>query len=110
MRQNASFGDVFCTTIADVVGFLRDHAPFWLPQDHHSSIIGDLRLSWASRCYRYFAYSRHRGLFYGAQNTKQHEFSPTQEDLCAAGPTLEELGADFEEELEQELCEQLGLV
>jgi len=38
------------------------------------------------------------------------EFSPTQEDLCAAGPSLEDLGDFFEEELEQELCEQLGLV
>jgi len=55
MHQNASFGDLFCTTIADVVGFLHDHAPWWLPQDRHSSIIGDLRLSWASRFYRYFA-------------------------------------------------------
>jgi len=38
------------------------------------------------------------------------ELKPTQEDLEAAGPCIGELGADFEEELEQELCEQLGLV
>jgi hypothetical protein len=34
MHQNAPFGDFFYTTIADVVGFLRDHAQ-----------VGDLILS-----------------------------------------------------------------
>ena len=28
MRQNAQFGDLFYTTIADIVGFLRDQAQF----------------------------------------------------------------------------------
>ena len=28
MRQNATFGDFCKGYIADVVGFLRDHAPF----------------------------------------------------------------------------------
>ena len=61
MRQNASFGDLFFTIIADVVGFLRDHALPRLPQDRHSFIIGDRWLSRASRFYRYFAWSRPNG-------------------------------------------------
>jgi len=38
------------------------------------------------------------------------EFCPSQVDLSAAGPSLRDLEGVFEEELEQELCEQLGLV